>query len=86
MPRRVRPSNSAGLREQLLGREQRRLKRWRIPGRVYEAEEALKSGAPIVVSAAILASVLPGQSFGSGSDDELFLLDERNQLRRWRDP
>ncbi|MDT5344565.1 MAG: hypothetical protein QOE52_3749 [Mycobacterium sp.] len=38
-----------GLRELLIAECERTLAQWRIPGRVYEHEEALKSGAAVTV-------------------------------------
>jgi len=48
MPSRT-SNTAAGLRELRTAECERTLAQWRIPGRVYEHEEALKSGAAVTV-------------------------------------
>jgi hypothetical protein len=82
-----RVSNTSGLRQLILADHRRSLQRWRIPGRADELEDALESGAPVVVSAsrlmrALLHARLPCDRLAFGGQDhgKVFLLDERDQL------
>jgi hypothetical protein len=54
MPRRNERADIAGvsgIRALLIAEWDHSMKRWRIPGRVYAYEEALKGGGPVVISA-----------------------------------
>jgi hypothetical protein len=82
-----RATTATGLRELLLADYRRRLERWRIPGRVYEREQALESGAPVEVSAtdlmlALMHAGLPDArfAFGGVAWDKVYLLDERDRM------
>jgi hypothetical protein len=86
MPRRM-AKTASGLRELLIAECERSLHRWRIPGRVYEYEGALKSGAAVGLSSARLmralsAARLPCDDYCYGGRyfRSTFLLDERDQL------
>ncbi len=72
---------SGGLRKVLIADRQRRLARWTIPGKPDDILEVLREHSPVLVSAAKLEEVMPGSRFGSGRNDEFFLLDERGELR-----
>ena len=79
-----------GLRDVLIAEWDRSMLRWRIPGRVSEHEEALKSGKPVVVSSstllrAFLHAGLPYSSYAFGGREwgKTFVLDEHDQLREW---
>ena len=79
-----------GLRRQLLADYRLSLERWRIPGRVYEKEVALESGAPVVVdSAAVMCALLHmGLLCGDYTHDgkhgqKRFLLDEFDRLTEY---
>jgi hypothetical protein len=68
----------------------RSLELWRIPGKVYEREVALESGAAVVVSAAQLMRAfmhagLPYRTLAYGGADwhKTFVLDERDQLSEY---
>lgn len=83
-------SKSDGLRQQLLADYRRSLERWRIPGKVYEKEDALASGAPVVVDAAAVMCALlhMGLPCGEYTHDgkhgqKLFLLDEFDRLTEY---
>jgi hypothetical protein len=85
MPRRQ--QRSTGLRQILIAEWDRGMARWRIPGRICEYEEALKSGKLVVVSSssmlrAFMAAGLPTDRFAYGGSDwgKSFVLDERDQL------
>ena len=89
MPRRQ--QRSTGLRQVLIQEWDRRTARWRIPGRICEYEEALKSGKPVVVSSssmlrALMAAGLPTDRFAYGGADwgKTFLLDEHDRLTEYR--
>jgi hypothetical protein len=79
-----------GLRQQLLADYQRSLERWRIPGKVYDKEVALASGAPVVVDAAdIMCALLHmGLPCGDYTHDgkhghKRFWLDEFDRLAEY---
>jgi hypothetical protein len=81
---------STDLRQVLIQEWDRGMARWRIPGRICEYEEALKSGKPVVVSSssmlrAFMAAGLPTDRFAyCGSDwGKSFLLDERDQISEY---
>ena len=85
MPRRQ--QRSTGLRQVLIAEWDRGMARWRIPGRVCEYEEALKSGKPVVVSSssmlrAFMAAGLPTDRFAYGGPDrgKTFMLDENDRV------
>jgi hypothetical protein len=86
MPRRVSANTSAAgvVREALIADRERMRERWPLPpGEPDELIEDLRAHVPVMVSAAFLEALLPGSRFGSGSDDEFFLLDERDQLSEY---
>jgi hypothetical protein len=77
-----RAGDTSGLRQLLLEDYRRSLERWRKPGKVYEKEEALASGAPVVVGAAdlmcaLMHAGLPHSQYAFGGRDwnKAFLLD-----------
>lgn len=79
-----------GLRRQLLADYRRSLERWRIPGRVYEKETALESGAPVVVDVADIMCALLHMGLPCGdytADGKLgqkrFVLDEFDRLTEY---
>ena len=88
MGRRV--SRNDGLRQLLLEDYRRFRARWRIPGKVYEREVALESGAAVVVSSsqllrAFIHARLPHRTLAYGGRDwgKTFVLDEHDQLREY---
>jgi hypothetical protein len=88
MARRVQRND--GLGDLLIAEWDRSMLRWRIPGRVSEHEEALKSGKPVVVSSSTLLCAfmhagLPHRTFAYGGRDwgKSFVLDERGQLSEY---
>lgn len=90
MGRRV--GSTSGLRQLLLDEYRRSLERWRKPGKVYEKEEALASGAPVVVVAAdlmcaLMHAGLPHSQYAFGGRDwgKAFLLDEHDRLTELTD-
>ena len=79
-----------GLRQQLLADYRRTLERFRIPGKVYEKEDVLASGAPVVVdSPAVMCALLHmGLPHGDYTHDgkhgqKLFLLDEFDRITEY---
>jgi hypothetical protein len=89
MVRRVQRND--GLRDLLIAEWDRSMLRWRIPGRICEYEEALKSGRPVVVSSssmlrAFMAAGLPTGRLAYGGSDwgKTFLLDEHDRLTEYR--
>lgn len=85
MPRRR--ATATGLRELLVAECERSMQRWRIPGQVYEYEDALKSGAAVAVSSSRLMRALAGARlpcgdycYGGRYFKSSFVLDERDQL------
>lgn len=88
MARRRSSATAAGLRELLIAERERSSQRWHIPGRVCEYEEALRSGAAVGVSSAMLmralfAARLPVDDFCHGGRyfKASFVLDERDQIQ-----
>jgi hypothetical protein len=78
------------LRQRLLADYRRSVDRWRIPGRVYDKEDALASGAPVVVDSAAIMSALMGLGLPHGDytydgkhGQKLFLLDEFDRLTEY---
>jgi len=85
-----REENSSGLRGLLVAEWDRSMARWRILGRVSEYEEALKSGAEVLVSSSqmLRALSLAGLSYrqfayGGSGWGKTFMLDDRDQLHEW---
>jgi hypothetical protein len=83
-------AKSDGLRQQLLADYRRSLERWRTPGKVYDKEVALASGAPVVVDAAdIMCALLHmGLPCGDYTHDgkhgqKRFLLDQFDRLNEY---
>jgi hypothetical protein len=83
-------SKSDVLRKQLLADYRRSLERWRIPGKVYEKEVALESGAPVgvdspAVMCALLHMGLPcgDYTYDGKHGQKLFLLDEFDRLTEY---
>jgi hypothetical protein len=81
---------SDGLRRQLLADYRRSLERWRIPGKVYEKEEALAAGAPVVVDLSAVMCALSHMGLPCGDytyegkhGQKLFLLDEFDRLTEY---
>jgi hypothetical protein len=80
-------AKSDGLRQQLLADYRRRLERWRTPGKVYDKEVALASGAPVVVDSAAVMCALSHMGLPHGDytydgkhGQKLFVLDEFDRL------
>jgi hypothetical protein len=95
MPRRNERAGIAGvsgIRALLIAEWDHSMKRWRIPGRVYAYEEALKGGGPVVISAnrllkAFTLAGLPTNRFGFGGVDcEKWFLLEGDELSEWDGP
>jgi hypothetical protein len=83
-------AKSDGLRQQLLADYRASLDHWRIPGKVYEKEVALESGAPVVVDPAdIMCALLQmGLPCGDYTHDgkhghKRFLLDQFDRLTEY---
>jgi hypothetical protein len=83
-------SKSDGLRQQLLADYRGSLERWRTPGKVYEKEAALASGAPVVVDSPAIMCALMGMGLPHGDytydgkhGQKLFLLDEFDRLTEY---
>ena len=96
MPKRGTPTRGrAGatpLRDALIARRDRDMERWRIPGHVYPYEQALKSGADVVVSSGRLAEALahagqPADRFDDGGPEagRAWLLGADDSLTEIRD-
>ncbi len=92
MPRRAQQAVTTGIRALLIAEWDHSMRRWRVPGHVYVYEEALKSGRPVVVSAArvmkaFMHADMPGDRWGWGGVDygKIFLLDG-DELSEWHDP
>jgi hypothetical protein len=93
MPRRQENATIAGvsgIRALLIAEWDHSMKRWRIPGRVYAYEEALKGGGPVVISAnrllqAFTLAGLPANRFGFGGQDydKQFVLDANDRLSEY---
>jgi hypothetical protein len=85
MVRRV--ARNDGLRELLIAEWDRSMLRWRIPGRGYEYEEALKGGEAVPVASstvmkALFRAGLPCNEycFGGRYYTSAFVLDENDRL------
>jgi hypothetical protein len=85
-------AKSDGLRQQLLADYRSTLERFRIPGKVYEKEDALASGAPVVAdSPAIMCALLhrglphADYTYDGKHGQKLFLLDEFDLLTEYVD-
>ncbi|WP_155946648.1 hypothetical protein [Mycobacterium sp. URHD0025] len=82
----------SGIRALLVAEWDQGMKRWRIPGHIYEYEEALKGGRPVVISTDRLLSAftlagLPANRFGFGGVDhgKWFRLNG-DELCEWHGP
>ena len=76
-----------GLRRQLLADYRRSLERWRVPGKIYDREAALESGAPVVVGSPDIMCALSHMGLPCGDytydgrhGHKLWLLDEFDRL------
>jgi hypothetical protein len=76
----------ARLAPAIAGRIPRSLEGWRLPGVVYEDEEALANGRPVVTSARMLRALnmagLDSRPYGFGGSEygKCWLLDENDRL------
>jgi hypothetical protein len=83
----VRRASSGGdagrLRELIIANKQRSWDRWRIDGEVGEFEEALKSGAAVVLDAYTIAAALRAARLddrGFDRSEKRYMLDENDVL------